>query len=55
MNQSAHSLKNDGIYLEEGDLVDVLGVLLEQPLEGADPVHQALGVVQTVHAQDHLL
>ena len=42
-------------HLKEGDFVDVFGMLLQQSLYGSDPVHQALGIVQTVNAQDHLL
>ena len=40
--------------LDELHLADPLGVLLEQPLEGAHPRHQALRVVQPVHSENSL-
>ena len=40
--------------LDELHLADPLGVLLEQPLEGAHPRHQPLRVVQPVHTKDSL-
>ena len=40
--------------LEQEDLLQVLGVVGEQALEGLEPVDEALGVVEPVNAQDYL-
>ena len=41
-------------YLDEANLPDPLGVLLQESVESSHAGHETLGVVQSVNSQNHL-